>query len=293
MRASRNPLADIGENGPLGSNLLQINTMLNVYKMMLRSQQMLHFSCANFLQSETHNHCIIIDLQLIRIYHFNFFQIADLYGHNKFIIYLCTITIHTIYYHLSSRVINLYHLYMMLKPFPFLAEGGIRPPTSILWQFWTHSSSCSARCIPWYVLNCYIEQSFDHKSCVEVHPSPRPSKVSASPCATVSLWKNPLVAVEVLFHWLKPPMEVRHDHEVKPFGPGSFVHAVYPETCAPCVRFVMGHCDSQVYWTELDWRRLEDGLWFFAENDHSKTWSLSQVEELTRVARMYQHDIRM
>lgn len=23
----------------------------------------------------------------------------------------------------------------MLKPFPFLAEGGIRPPTSILWQF--------------------------------------------------------------------------------------------------------------------------------------------------------------
>lgn len=126
-----------------------------------------------------------------------------------------------------------------------------------------------------------------------VHPSPRPSKVSASPCATVSLWKNPLVAVEVLFHWLKPPMEVRHDHEVKPFGPGSFVHAVYPETCAPCVRFVMGHCDSQVYWTELDWRRLEDGLWFFAENDHSKTWSLSQVEELTRVARMYQHDIRM
>lgn len=141
--------------------------------------------------------------------------------------------------------------------------------------------------------NIYFMTIFRPQVMRWVHPSPRPSKVSASPCATVSLWKNPLVAVEVLFHWLKPPMEVRHDHEVKPFGPGSFVHAVYPETCAPCVRFVMGHCDSQVYWTELDWRRLEDGLWFFAENDHSKTWSLSQVEELTRVARMYQHDIRM
>ena len=112
---------------------------------------------------------------------------------------------------------------------PFSSWGWDPTHNIYFMTVWTHSSSCSARCIPWYVLNCYIEQSFDHKSCVEsmylkeshkkstTIPSPRPSKVSASPCATVSLWKNPLVAVEVLFHWLKPPMEVRHDHEVKPF----------------------------------------------------------------------------
>lgn len=179
----------------------------------------------------------------------------------------------------------------MLQPFPFLAEAGIRPPTSILWQFepiHRHVLPVASHGMCWTVISNNLSTTSHALS----PPLTQTIKgVGVALCNRLTL-EEPTGRSGSTISLIKTT-DGGATWEVKPFGPGSFVHAVYPETCAPCVRFVMGHCDSQVYWTELDWRRLEDGLWFFAENDHSKTWSLSQVEELTRVARMYQHDIRM
>lgn len=203
--------------------LLQINTMLNVYKMMLRSQQMLHFSCANFCNQR---HIITVSSSIYNLYGFIIsisfrLQISTATTNLSFIYVQSLYTPFTITYHHLSSICIIFKYDAPTIPF---SSWGWDPTSDIYFMtVWTHSSSCSARCIPWYVLNRYIEQSFDHKSCVEsiylkeshkkstTIPSPRPSKVSASPCATVSLWKNPLVAVEVLFHWLKPPMEVRHE----------------------------------------------------------------------------------